>query len=88
MIDRTTSQIEVVRKVASNRGMTVFPQQYIYVSGPIFVKLANEFYPSCVSPTFVKKKVFPMERIKLKGPSIKLVYLASWLDFLGAKIHG
>ena len=46
---------------------------YIYVFGPIFVKLANDFNPSCLSPTFVKKNVFPMEHMKLKWPSIKLV---------------
>ena len=28
------------------RGITVFTQQYIYVPGSIFVKLANEFYPN------------------------------------------
>ena len=68
MIDRMTAQIKVVRKVASNRGMTgmtVFPQQYIYIyiyiyictTTTIFVQLANEFNPSCLPPTFVKKGV-------------------------------
>ena len=48
----------------------------IYVSGPIFVKLANDFNPSCLSPTFVKKKVFPVEHLERKG-----------LDFLSFTLH-
>ena len=39
----------------------------MYVSGPIFVKIASDFNPSCLSPTqyqtFLKKKVFPREHI-------------------------
>ena len=52
--------------------MTAFPQQYIgSVSGPIFVKLVNDFNISCLSPTFVKKMFFPLEHITGEGPSIK-----------------
>ena len=62
----------VGEKVASYRGMAAFQQQYIdAVSGPIFVKLANDFNMSCLSPTFVKKIFFPLEHITGKGPSIK-----------------
>ena len=42
------------------------PSKNIYVSGPIFVKLAYDFNPSCLSPTFVREKVFSMEHMKLK----------------------
>ena len=72
MTDRMIAQIEVVRKVASKRGMT----HYIYIynlSGLLFAKLAYEFNASCLSPIFVKKKVSPMEHMKRKGPTIKLV---------------
>ena len=48
----------------------------IYVSGPIFAKLANDFNRSCLSPTFVKKKVFPVEHLEQKG-----------LDFLSFTLH-
>ena len=73
MTDHMIPQIEVVRKVASKRGMTHYIYIYIYnLSGLIFAKLAYEFNASCLSPIFVKK-VFPMERMKLKGPTIKLV---------------
>ena len=41
-------------------------QNNIYVSGPIFVKLAYDFKPSCLSPTFVKEKVFSIEHMRLK----------------------
>ena len=34
----------------------------IYISGPTFVKLAHDLNLSCFSPTFVTKKVFPMEQ--------------------------
>ena len=34
----------------------------IYISGLTFVKLANDLNLSCLSPTFVTKKVFPMEQ--------------------------
>ena len=73
MIDCMTAGIEVVSKMARSRTMTVFPQQYTYASGPIFVKLANDFNPSCLSTTFARKNVSPIEHMKLKGPSIKLV---------------
>ena len=51
MVDHKTAQIEVVRKslslyeVASNRGITVFTQQYIcvWVSAQVFVRTTNEF---------------------------------------------
>ena len=54
MIDRTTAQVEKVKKMASYSGMAVFLNN-IYVSGPIFVKLANDFNRSYSSPTFAKK---------------------------------
>ena len=74
MTDRMIAQIEVVRKVASKRGMTHYIYIYIYnLSGLIFAKLAYEFNASCLSPIFVKKKVSPMEHMKRKGPTIKLV---------------
>ena len=53
----------------------------IYVSGPIFVKLSNDFNPSCFSPTFLMKKVFQWNTWNLKGPSIKLVQLARCFVF-------
>ena len=45
----------------------------MYVSGPIFVKTSNKFNPSCLSTTFLSKKVSPIEHMKLKGSFIKLV---------------
>ena len=63
MVESTTVQIEVARKMASQ---LQYFNNNIYISGPIFVKLSNGFNPSCLSPTFVKKSIFPMEHIK--GP--------------------
>ena len=61
------------RLPASYIGMTVFQRQYIYISGPIFVKLSNKFNPRC---DFCEET----EHMKLKRPSIKLVYC--WLHQL------
>ena len=52
----------------------------ICVSGPILVKLGNNFNGRCLSTTFAGKKVFPIEHMKHKGGPIKLVQ-TSCLDF-------
>ena len=39
--------------MASYIGMTIFPQYINFVSGPIFIKLANVPNPSCLSPTLL-----------------------------------
>ena len=57
---------------ASYRAWQYFKND-VYISGPIFVKLSNDFDTSCLSPTFVKKNIFLMEHMKLKRSSIKLV---------------
>ena len=72
MIDRTTAQIEWWERRPTTEVWRYFHYN-IYVFGPLFVKLANYFNLNCLSPTFVEEKVFPMEHMKLKVPSIKPV---------------
>ena len=73
MIDRKTTQIRWW-----GRWPTAEVWQYflydINISRAIFVKLDNYFNPGCLYPTFVEKKLFPLEHMKLKGSSIKLNY--------------
>ena len=68
--------------VTSNRGMAVFPRVSVSIStlsGPILVKLANEFNLSCLSSTSVKKKGFPVGHMKLRA--FHQHQAGSWLDF-------
>ena len=58
------------------RWVTTEVWQYFYNN--IYVKLANDFNPTCLCTTFARKKSFPIEHMKLKGPSYPI---ASWLDF-------
>ena len=68
IIDRTTARSaeEIIRWLATE--VWQYFHNNIYVSGPILVKLANEFNLSCLYSIFVKKKVFQIEHMKLKGP--------------------
>ena len=83
MIDRTTAQIKMARKVASQlqRYDSIFTTIHICILAYI-CKTGQWLYPSCFSPTFVKKNVFSMKHMMRKRPSIQLVQLASRLDFL------
>ena len=57
VFSRVSFQIKVVRKslqMTSYRGMTCqYLRNNICVSGPIFVKLANDLNPSSLSPTAI-----------------------------------
>ena len=73
MIDCTTAQVRWWGRWPTTEVWHYFLYD-INVSRPIFVKLDNYFNPGCLYPTFVEKKLFPMEQMKLKWPSIKLNY--------------
>ena len=62
----------------------------IYISGPIFVKLYNDFNPSCLSPTFVMKIFFSQWStcsLKALHQASSYVSIVGWIFYLSHCIY-